>query len=325
MATQGAHDLQSLPPSKAIRILAWSLAGLVVLLTVLMGVTAAALPGCRACHDSKTFVTETRTSAHSEVECTQCHVQPGVAARLTYAYNVVFGMALHLAPAGSGQIATVTDSTCLSCHEAVMKGIVTADGISVDHAQCSKGRMCVDCHSDTAHGTAVAWPKTVNMNQCLDCHAADRVRDDCTTCHSERSARQRVRTGEWAVTHGPNWEQTHGMGDWDTCAACHPADYCVRCHGLPLPHDEAYIRSHPAQALEQPKDCAVCHKQAFCDGCHGLEMPHPTLFTPAHSFIVERQGSRVCMRCHVQEDCDTCHVRHVHPGGATLPPGSGLQ
>jgi hypothetical protein len=234
-------------------------------------------------------------------------------------------MALHLAPQGSGLAAGVPDSTCLSCHEAVMNEVVTAQGVAIDHSQCSKGRLCTDCHSETAHGTATSWPKTAQMNQCLDCHATQRVRDDCTTCHAAKSAQQRLRTGEWAVTHGPNWKQTHGMGNWKTCAACHPDDYCVRCHGIPLPHDADYVTNHSAQALTNRKDCGMCHKQAFCDGCHGMEMPHPALFTPSHSWIVEKRGSAACMRCHVQDDCDTCHVKHVHPGGATLPPGSGLQ
>ena len=303
----------------------WSLAGLVVLVAVLIGATAAVLPGCEACHSSKKLVAQTQRSAHAEIECTRCHVQPGAAARVTYAYRLIFGMALRVSPSGSGPVASVSNSTCLSCHEAVMTEVVTANGLSIDHAQCAKGRLCTDCHSGTAHGTAVAWPKTAQMNQCLECHSTDTVRGDCDMCHSAKSERERVRAGEWVVTHGANWQQTHGMGDSKTCAACHPADYCVRCHGLSLPHGPDYVRNHSAQALEQRKDCDTCHKQGFCDGCHGLEMPHPGVFTPAHSFVVDQKGSALCLRCHVQDDCDNCHVKHVHPGGATLPPGSGLQ
>jgi hypothetical protein len=305
--------------------LVWSVAGLIVLSAIIFGVTAAALPGCSSCHDAGTFVDQTKQSGHAEVRCVRCHVQAGAVSRVVYAYSLIFGMTLRIAPTDSGPAAAVADSTCLSCHAGVMEGIVTANGLSIRHDLCSKGRMCIDCHGDTAHGTAVQWPKTAQMNQCLDCHSTQQVSSKCDTCHSAKSEHERLTTGEWVVTHGPNWRQTHGMGDWNTCAACHAADYCQRCHGISLPHPQGFLRTHPTQALARPKDCAVCHKQAFCDDCHGMPMPHPAGFTPAHSAIVEKQGSLTCMRCHVQDDCNNCHVAHVHPGGATLPPGSGSQ
>jgi hypothetical protein len=316
-----------LQPNRAsivIRIVIWSLAGLVVLLALVFGITAAVLPGCAVCHRSSNFVAQTAKGAHANVPCVQCHVQPGAPSRIAYAYHLIFGMALRTAPTRTGPISGVADDTCLSCHAAIMKKDVTANGLSIRHALCTKGRLCTDCHSDTAHGTAVSWPKTSQMNQCLDCHSTGQVRSRCTICHAARSVQQRIRTGEWAVTHGSNWKQTHGMGDLRTCASCHPPDYCVRCHGIPLPHDSDFLRGHPLAATTQRAQCAVCHKQTFCDNCHGLEMPHPIAFTPAHSSIVQKQGSTVCMRCHVQDDCTNCHIKHVHPGGATLPPRSAL-
>jgi hypothetical protein len=315
--------LQPTRASNAIRIAVWVLAGLVVLVTLVLGVTAAALPGCTSCHSQATFVAQTAQSAHADVACVRCHVEAGPAARFSYAYHVIFGMGLRVAPTGTGPIAGVTNATCLSCHQAVMTRVVVANGLSIEHSKCSKGRLCTDCHSTTAHGTAVRWATTPQMNQCLDCHTTSEVRTKCTTCHAARSVQQRLRTGEWAVTHGPTWKQTHGMGDLKTCAACHPDDFCVRCHGMKLPHSPDFIRFHPVQAQTQRKDCEVCHKQAFCDSCHGMPMPHPADFTPSHSTIVKKQGQAACMRCHVQDDCTNCHVAHVHPGGAVLPPGIG--
>jgi hypothetical protein len=320
--TQGVDDLQPNRRHVAVRVLVWSLAGLVLLLAVVLGATAVTLPGCSACHDSKAFVTQTQQSAHASIACARCHVQPGAAQRVVYAYHLVFGMTLRVAPTGSGPVAGIPDTTCLSCHQVVMTKIITAKGLTIDHAKCSKGRLCTDCHSETAHGTALAWPRTFDMDTCLDCH----TNDTCDTCHKGKSTQQRLATGAWSVTHGPEWKQTHGMGDLKTCAACHTASECESCHGIPLPHDDTYIRDHPAEAATNRKDCAVCHKQAFCDDCHGLAMPHPASFTQGHAAIVKKQGQTLCMRCHVQDDCDKCHVAHVHPGGATLPPaGSGAK
>jgi hypothetical protein len=316
-------DLQPNGASNAIRVVVWALAGLAVLGTLVLGVTAASLPGCTWCHRTPAFVAQTARSAHSKVGCVRCHVESGPVSRLEYAYHLIFGMGLRVAPTSSGPVAGVPDGTCLSCHKAVMNRISTVNGVSFLHSRCAKGRVCTDCHSTTAHGTAVKWASTPQMDQCLDCHSAAKVRGNCTTCHPARSVQDRMRTGEWVVTHGPNWKKTHGMGNWKTCASCHPDDFCVRCHGVPLPHGPDFIRFHPESAQKQRKYCEVCHKQAFCDDCHGMEMPHPAKFTPTHAALVKRQGQKACVRCHVTDDCENCHLAHVHPGGAVLPPGSG--
>lgn len=307
----------------AIHVAVWSLAGLIVVFGLVLGATTILLPGCSRCHDGAKFAAQTRSGSHANVDCTRCHVQTGIAERAVYGAHIVFS-SLRLSSLG-GETPAIPDATCLSCHANVMKKVASRNGLRIDHRQCAKGRVCIDCHSETAHGTAVTWPKTADMNQCLDCHSAEKVGADCSICHASRSQQERLRTGDWVATHGPNWKQTHGMGDWKTCAACHPTDYCSRCHGISLPHDPDFIRNHPVQALTNRKDCAVCHKQAFCDGCHGLEMPHPASFTPSHSSVVKKRGSKLCLKCHVQDDCDNCHDAHVHPGGAIVPPKSGAK
>jgi len=317
--------VQSNRASNLVHIAVWSVAGLIVVLALVFAVTAAALPGCTGCHNSADFVAQTAKSAHAQVSCVRCHVESGAGARTVYAYHLVFGMVLRIAPVNSGQVAGVPDDTCLSCHADVMTRIVKAKGLSIEHSKCSKGRLCTECHSDTAHGTATRWIQTATMNQCLDCHDTARVRSDCDMCHSARSAQERLRTGEWVVTHGANWKQTHGMGTLKSCAACHPNNFCVRCHEIQLPHGSDFIRSHPVDAIPHRKACIVCHQQTFCDNCHGLAMPHPKGFTPTHSALVRKNGSGACLRCHVQDDCTNCHVKHVHPGGAITPPRSGVQ
>ena len=319
--TDGGNDLQENRGPGPVRIVVWIAAGLILLLATALTVTAIALPGCASCHDSREFVTQTNSRGHSQIACIRCHVEPNVPARVTYAYNELFGMTLGIGRGQGGPTTAIQDSTCLSCHKDVMAQKVTLNGLSILHSQCTKGRVCTDCHSDTAHGAAVKWVRTSNMNQCLECHKTD----TCVTCHAEKEEEERLNSGEWAITHGAGWRQTHGMGDLDTCVACHAPSYCQRCHGIPMPHNASFFRAHPAWAQTNKKDCAGCHKQAFCDSCHGIKMPHPAGFTPLHSAVVRKQGTEVCNRCHLAEDCDTCHNRHVHPGGATSPPISNVR
>jgi len=309
----------------AVRICVWAVAGLVVVLAMAFAVTVATLPGCSACHKSAAFVAQTKARPHASIACVRCHANAGVPHRIAYGYNLLFGQVLRVAPSNGGPITAIPDSTCLSCHADVMDKKVTVNGLSILHSKCSKQRMCTDCHSETAHGTAVKWVKTVDMNQCLGCHNTDRVRSDCNICHGAKSEKDRIRSGEWAKTHGPNWKRTHGIGDLNTCAACHAPNFCVRCHGIPLPHDSNFIKSHPRVALINRTDCNVCHQQAFCTNCHGLAMPHTDQFTQRHSKIVKQDGAATCLRCHVKDDCTNCHVKHVHPGGATAAPKAGVQ
>lgn len=328
--TPNPHDeglglLQPNHASKLLPVLVWSLAGLIIVLAVVFAVTAATLPGCSGCHNQPKFVQQTATGPHATIPCSRCHVQNGPANRTVFAYHLIFGMALRVSPLNSGPVASVPNETCLSCHSDVMSGITKSKGLNIQHAQCSKGRLCTDCHSNTAHGTATTWVRTATMNDCLDCHDTARVRSDCNMCHTAKTAEERLRTGEWVVTHGPGWRKTHGMGTLKSCAACHPDNFCVKCHEIQLPHDTDFVRSHPVDALSHRKACEVCHKQTFCDDCHGLQMPHPPSFTPQHSKIVHARGKQTCLKCHIEDDCTNCHVKHVHPGGAITPPNSGVQ
>lgn len=308
--------MQSHQLSRLLRAAIWVLAGLVVLVVLVVSVTAATLPGCASCHASGAFAKQTAASAHAKIDCVRCHVSPGIPSRFAYASGEIFGMVLKIGAGGGRASAAVPDEVCLSCHGAVLTEVVSANSLRIKHADCAKGSRCSDCHSGVAHGSSVAWQRTPQMEQCLDCHNTTKVRDSCNTCHDAKTKRQRLASGSWTVTHGPNWRTTHGMGDWKTCTACHPNDYCVQCHGMSLPHDADFLRTHGAPAIASRANCDVCHKPAFCDGCHGLEMPHPAGFTPSHSKIVKAKGRAVCLACHTEEDCTKCHIAHVHPGGA---------
>ncbi len=149
------------------------------------------------------------------------------------------------------------------------------------------------------------------------CHATDEVYRSCDTCHDSKGQQERLGRGAWVVTHGATWKTTHGMGDSATCAACHAADYCVRCHGIELPHGVRYVQRHAAEARATPDACTTCHETTFCTDCHGLDMPHSRDFTKSHSKLVGKQGDSSCMLCHVKTDCTGCHADHVHPGGST--------
>lgn len=300
---------RAVPRIAALAFICLCVAGLVALVA-----TGTVLPQCGLCHGGA-LAKATAASSHRSVACASCHVGTG-AARVSFAFQQVGHLAGGIVPAAVSGAAAVSDDRCLTCHADVKKGVGTTNGLRIRHSSCARGAKCTDCHSNTAHGTATAWPRTYNMDLCLHCHASDPKLSKCDLCHASRKTSDRLTTGPWAVTHGPNWRQTHGMGDEFTCATCHPKGYCDQCHGPGLPHGAGFMSEHSTFSAQPGAKCDSCHKPSFCEACHGLTMPHPLTFIKTHSTTVKTGGSAVCDRCHSKTDCTKCHEMHVHPGGA---------
>ncbi len=284
-----------------------------VLLTV--GVLSVTQPGCESCHkrDAR-FAAATSKASHSEVKCVACHVPPAPVDRAAFGFRQLFGMLIPVMSAQGRDWETVDDQQCLACHKSIGEQVVSAKGLRIDHQACASGRQCVDCHSSVAHG-ATRWVRGYDMEACLECHVAKSAPTACDTCHVERDRADRISTGSFAITHGPQWRKTHGMGNMANCAVCHTAAKCETCHGVGLPHDKEFIQQHGAVSRNPAAKCESCHEQRFCDSCHGLQMPHTRAFTRDHA-VQAKANRALCNRCHADPDCTECHVKHVHPGGA---------
>jgi len=286
---------------------------------------AGGLTGCSTtCHKQDAFVAATAASSHASVRCAACHASSGGGDALAFRLR---HLPRAIAPslfASQRDLSAVPDERCLRCHEKIDEEIVTSNGIRIDHANCAQGSACTDCHSTVAHGTQTGWVRVYDMDTCLECHTKV-ASSECGLCHEGRATRERIKSGTFAVTHGPNWEKTHGMGDAHTCSACHTATTCEKCHGPGLPHDARFLETHATVARDPRAKCSSCHEQSFCEACHGLRMPHPQKFVESHS-AAAKADEALCKRCHVESDCVTCHVKHVHPGGAIgslSKPGGG--
>lgn len=273
---------------------------------------------CAACHDPE--AESLRTGPHSRLACDACHASGGAFRLVDFRLSVVAMIPSALAGRPPAE-ARIPDAACLRCHDDVASGVVTAGGIRMSHAEVAEaGITCVECHNGTAHterGAAIRG--RYDMGTCLECHRTNAGNvDACSVCHTDDrdGARSRALT-PWRVTHGSNWQKTHGMGDLRTCSACHQGSYCGRCHRTQVPHPSSFKTQHGAGILEDASlesDCLTCHQRSACDGCHGLDMPHPAGFLETHSKAVKQATDEVCYRCHDKASCKQCHGRHVHPG-----------
>lgn len=284
--------------------------------------TAPVVPGwCSSCHAMRPFAEAQARTVHADLACVRCHgASPGAYASIT-ARQVTTMLPRFVWTLGRGGVDGpsngMADVGCRSCHgERIDAGAVGRRGLRMRHSSCVGRRAsCIECHSTSAHGGVTRVARGFTMDRCLSCHDGEKTSSDCDLCHVAKLPSDRVARGPWAVTHGPNWEQAHGLGDQRTCRACHPADYCRRCHKIDLPHPESFPRTHGASALQARRECLRCHEEdGFCTPCHGMQMPHPAKFLPEHPKSAKSYEDPKCLRCHPGETCEACHTAHTHPG-----------
>lgn len=300
-----------------ITIVVATVVAIVALTTV--GSYAAASADCTDCH--KSVSTQVEHSSHADLECATCHVSPTMLGRTRFGATLLFGMAVHVVDTTRAPALNVPNSRCTSCHDDLAG--TAGNTLKIDHEACAPYDQCVKCHTNVGHDTEKSISEALDMFDCLSCHNKTQQTQDCDSCHAGRLPEDRIKTGSFAVTHGPDWQKTHGMGNMSACSACHTADKCAKCHGTGVPHTYSFQRVHGSYGKSAGAQCATCHTTAYCQDCHGIEMPHPAGFKETHSDTVKADGQDLCMTCHIQSDCTTCHTMHIHPGGS-VGKGDGL-
>ncbi len=314
-----------------------SLAVVVVVLLVVAAAAGSSSRACGSCHAMSAYADALVGSPHEDVNCYACHLSEGAwgwPAFKTLEIGVMYPSAL-FEGAPSGPVLETSRDACLDCHDSVLETVTNSNGLRIVHYACAVGQTCDGCHATVAHGDVSRWPREPVMEECIACHLSSGAVNECDSCHLGKNETERLAVGPWQVTHGITWRDMHGMGSISYCGTCHPDDYCVKCHGLKLPHPADFGRTHGGQALQPEASCDLCHDvQVVCEGCHGLPMPHPESFLSEHSSVAESIDDETCATCHRSEGCMRCHELHVHPGstdgtlgdpvtGAIRGPGDG--
>jgi hypothetical protein len=275
---------------------------------------------CDTCHSMRSYAEAHVDTAHAALTCAECHTGSGAAGLFSDGARAVRWIVREPFVEDPAPIA-VSDSACRTCHDAVLTETVVGS-VRVRHSDF-EDTACGECHGGTAHPVDGRWHLGPQMEDCLSCHRVSLNNIDvCETCHSS-DAREasRERPSAWRASHGPGWEQAHGMGDLSGCTACHAPAACERCHGVGLPHPPTWEREHGRDLAEdQRAACSTCHLESWCTDCHGVEMPHPAGFLPDHGSVAEAAGETACSNCHVSDQCSSCHFYSSHPN--VLVPGS---
>jgi Cytochrome c7 and related cytochrome c len=185
---------------------------------------------------------------------------------------------------------------CTTCHSDVL------ESTSLETLTLPKMVTCAQCHD-----TARIMPVGYRMNNCQTCHTdrqsqlvkpafhtesfrleharmASEPNATCFVCHTNvapsatggkqcQSCHELMRP----ASHTLRWkEDLHGKYaamDRQTCAMCHTADFCIRCHNmLPRSHQPLALfknGGHAGLAMLNERACLTCHTfQNTCAECH---------------------------------------------------------
>jgi len=267
---------------------------------------------CAACH-SKPGMKPALNASLDAAGCRGCHTpeeieNPGFTEnRRMIAQVVVSGKYVDIKFSHSAHFKEreAFGLNCTTCHYAVPRSTSLADLTlpkMLDCVEChdtskkmaAEFRMsnCSTCHADTARGLVAPISHNRNVKpafhtdgfrvrheqeasapnaKCFVCHQnvmpSVEARNQCVSCHVVMLPASH--TGRWK-------DDIHGKYaalDRTSCATCHTADYCSRCHNelprshLPLPIFKG--GAHAQLAMLDERSCLTCHTfQNTCAQCH---------------------------------------------------------
>jgi nitrate/TMAO reductase-like tetraheme cytochrome c subunit len=260
---------------------------------------------CTSCKAMQPAKKTLAASAHNGIDCTECHIPPGVLAaarwRLTETKNVwadYLGM-----PSTAEKEHVPTNANCLECHP--LSSIPDEVGdVRMNHEEHLDLRdlLCVDCHDTVSHRLP-GQTEGVSMIKCAMCHNEQGAPAACDFCHPAPPASE----------HAPDFMTEHGseaLVDEEACLRCHHdrEAFCDECHAYPPPsHFSGRWRyTHGEDAVTDPANCEACHDEAYCAQCHKVD--HPSGWVQVHGNIAVR-GESACLVCHPQGMCQECHER----------------
>lgn len=282
---------------------------------------------CGSCHEMSQLHRSWSVSAHVGVECVECH-QPR---RAWYALPLTLGdrtallardTVRHFRNPGIAPLdidastPPMASEVCLQCH-APDREATSGFRILIDHPEhAERNGSCVSCHVRTAHPVAERGRAITLMAQCYTCHGDPKTpeaKTDCRLCHPKEFdlVPASHKPAAWAGSHGKT-----GLSDRAQCSLCHHRDWCVKCHGVEMPHPSGWSKAgESAHAKYDTSDravCAKCHKAKpdLCSRCHHQAW-NPALGTwqQQHHFEVAEKGVTPCMNCHGALFCTRCHVK----------------
>lgn len=250
-------------------------------------------PGfCNSCHIMNNYYENWETSTHSEVNCLECHLQPGFMGHvkgkingLSQAIDCIVGRV------GTKPSATILDESCLrsECHstEELLTNNIDFNGVKFTHKNHMKQVVdginitCGICHSHFEGDEHFS----VNKEVCFTCHFLSNpvtseklVKTSCTSCHEVPD--KVIQRGLVTINHSEFVSYKASCED-----SCHKKEIqktieiddrvCLNCHNYTDTEKILTADRRTTGAMEHPSDSVELHKahtkshKVECFACHG--------------------------------------------------------
>ncbi len=292
----------------------WVLLGLVVFaIGSTIGVEATSRSSfCNNCHIMEPYYTSWKHSAHKDVECVQCHIEPGaqsfIAAKLNGLGQVVDDALNRTStkPSASVSALSCTRSGCHTVETLSRKEIDTGVFKFRHDKHLGAKHLGVEISCGTCHSHVKGDEHfEVNTTVCVTCHLVDGA-----TPGTQMVGGREARIIHLAVRHGEAGGAAPASNESEkvppsSCTTCHdPPEGQVEFQGLKVDH---------AQFLAFGATCESCHQ--------GVTATPPPIedgrCLECHTFGVERSlESREMHHVHTlgrhKIECSSCHgsIRH---------------
>jgi hypothetical protein len=272
-------------------------------------------PGfCNSCHIMNSYYANWKTSTHSEVNCLECHLQPGLMGHVKGKINGLSqAIDCMVGRVGTKPSATILDESCLrsECHstEELLETDIDFNGIKFTH----KNHMdkvvdginitCGICHSHFEGDQHF----NVNKDVCYTCHFLSNpetneklVKTSCTSCHEVPN--KVIQRGLVTINHSEFISYQASCED-----SCHKKEIhktseiddmiCLNCHNFTDPENILPTDKREAEAIKYTSDSVELHKahtknhKVECFACHGKILHGRTEVTSVADML----------------DCQSCH------------------
>jgi hypothetical protein len=337
------------------RQLNWRAKILLVIVAIAVAGTGAIVitsqPGfCNSCHIMNPYYGSWEKSSHSEVNCLDCHLQPGFAG---YVKGKVNGLAqavdCMVGRVGTKPNATVKDISCLrsECHstEELVSKDIDYHGIKFTHKKHVAKEVdgitisCATCHSHFEGNEHFS----VNNNVCFTCHflknnASNKrlVQTGCKSCHEVPN--KIIEYGLIRVNHSEFVSYKASCED-----SCHKREIkktsevsdsvCLNCHSFSKGKDANSPELHEKHTGHEKVECFACHGKVShgqrevssvsammdCRNCHSdTHQVQRSIYTTEYPIHEDKTELILSPMFLTHVECSGCHIERVQRKSGSL-------
>jgi nitrate/TMAO reductase-like tetraheme cytochrome c subunit len=314
-------------------------------------VEATGQPGfCRSCHIMGPYYESWRQSTHAEVNCLECHLQPGFTGLIKGKINgLAQAVDCAVGRVGTKPSATIVDASCLrsECHNTQKLSGETLDcsGVRFTHEKHLDKVVdgiritCGTCHSHFEGDVHFS----VNTNACFACHflggdasTGRPVRANCRGCH--QVPQEVIRRGFVKIDHsefvsyGASCEESCHKREVQQTSRVEET-VCLDCHSFRKPADANSVELHASHTNGEKVECFACHGRVShgrtgvesvtammdCQSCHSdTHQAQRSIYGTQHP-MQPNSADRVLgpmFLTHVE--CTGCHIERTAKVPGTL-------